>query len=892
MKKILFITPHLSTGGAPQFTLNKISLLKDNFEIKCVEHTFMAWNLVVQRNKIIEILGDNFYSLGNNKSEELMGIINDFKPDYISMEEFPEFFLDDELTKKIYDENRNYRIFETTHDSSFPVDSKRWFPDKFIFVSAFNAVRYSMYDIPYDVIEYPIEIKEKKHLENRNILGFDSSWKHVVNIGLFTPRKNQKYIFEIAEKLKDYKIKFHFVGNQADNFKFYWEPLMNSKPENCVVWGERNDVSSFLQASDLFLFTSKGDKNNKELNPIAIKESIEYDMPMAMFNLDVYCGKYNNNKNINFLSGDLDSDTDKILNILGINKEKLKSELIVIGTYPNTKTRKKLTKECIESVLSLNRKIMLVSHYPVSEEIQKMVDFYVYDKHNPLVPHSYYTKFYNYTNRFDVEIKIDGLKNTNQSLTVLTNLFNSVKSAKNFGYDKIVYLTYDVIVSDKDIPTIDDMFNRLDTRDGYFATLPTPFGHGIETTAMSFKVDYFLNTFEDVRDGISYNNLCNNIGSQNFLEDYFSKKIFPSNNVDIITNEESTLLINSGKGTSSNSEYYSLVPVKGSSTDWCFYFYTYNIDDRKITIKIKDNNNYITNVTFKISEQKEFYKIFSYRNTPISIDITFYDGEEILKTENYILNEKTKDRYQNNGIFKDKTPPKIKLIHLQTTTNNEKEIKSRESLEPLSKFGINYVLHQNDLYKSLPPSHNCLRPQSVSMELFDDEQIKEKGTALTPAHYGCFESFKNGILSEFSDDLDFLIVCEGDCILEVSHEEFVSKLYQICEIVKENSIDYFSFGDVDTLDFGWKQSNVISEIPNQDLMFITDKIIGLQCIMFPKKIKNFLFNNLINHKWDASDIYFNIIFSNKTKAILYNRMTSQCDGISFIDNQNKVFRKP
>jgi hypothetical protein len=891
MKKILFVTPHLSTGGAPQFTLNKISLLKDNFEIKCVEYSLLAWNLVVQRNKIIEILGENFHSLGDNKSEELMDIINDFQPDYISMEEFPEFFLDDEITKQIYSDNRKYKIFETTHDSSFPVNSKRWFPDKFVFVSAFNAVRYSMYDIPYDVIEYPIEIKEKKQLENKNKLNFESGWKHVVNVGLFTHRKNQKYIFEIAEKLKDYKIKFHFVGNQADNFKYYWEPLMKSKPENCVVWGERNDVDTFLQSSDLFLFTSKGDRNNKELNPIAIKEAIEYQMLMAMFNLDVYCGKYDNNKNINFLSGDLNSDSNKILEILGLNNEKLNNELIVIGTYPNTKSRKQLTKDCINSLSELNRKIMLVSHYPVSEEIQNMVDFYVYDKHNPLVPHSYYTRFYNYTNKFDVEIKIDGLKNTNQSLTVLTNLFNSVKSAKNFGFNKIVYLTYDVIVNDRDISTINDMFDRIETKDGYFATLPTPFGYGIETTAMAFKVDYFLNTFDDIRNGESYNESCSSVGSQNFLEDYFSKKIKQSESVDIITNDESTLLINSGRGVSSNSEYYSLIPIKGNNNKWCFYFFTYNVDDRKLTIKITDGNNYISNETFKISDKREYYKTFEYLGTPISIEITFYDGDDILKTEKYILNEKTKDKYRNNGFFKDKTPPKIKLIHLQTTVNDEKEIKSRESLEPLSKFGVDYILHKNELYQSLPPSHNCLRPQSVSMNLFNDDEVRERGTALTPAHYGCFESFKNGILSEFDSDLDFLIVCEGDCILEVPHEEFMSKVYQACEIINNEEIDYFSFGDTGLLESGWQQSSVVSEIPNQDLLFITNKIIGIQCIMFPKHIRKFLFNQLIDHKWDAADLYFNIIFNNKKMGIVKKRLTTQVDGISFIDKQIKTFTK-
>ena len=32
MKKLLIITPHLSTGGAPQVTVNKIELLQNDFD--------------------------------------------------------------------------------------------------------------------------------------------------------------------------------------------------------------------------------------------------------------------------------------------------------------------------------------------------------------------------------------------------------------------------------------------------------------------------------------------------------------------------------------------------------------------------------------------------------------------------------------------------------------------------------------------------------------------------------------------------------------------------------------------------------------------------------------------------------------------------------------------
>lgn len=310
---MLIITPHLSTGGAPQFTLSKIELLKDEYDICCIEYDFVAPEFVVQRNKIKNLLGDKFISLGDDKLR-LPEIIKDFNPDILSMEEIPEFFMNDSITELIYKKDRSYSIFETTHDSSFPVEDKRWFPDKFIFVSAFNAFKYLAFDVPYEIIEYPVNFKEK-NLNIKEKLGLEAGWKHVVNVGLFTPRKNQKYVFELAEKLKNYKIKFHFIGNQAGNFEDYWKPLMQNKPDNCIVWGEKDNVQEFLEASDLFLFTSRGDRNNKELNPIAIKEALEYQMPMMMFNLDVYCGKYDKFNNIEFLTGDIEVDSQAIINL-------------------------------------------------------------------------------------------------------------------------------------------------------------------------------------------------------------------------------------------------------------------------------------------------------------------------------------------------------------------------------------------------------------------------------------------------------------------------------------------------------------------------------------------------------------------------------------------------
>jgi glycosyltransferase involved in cell wall biosynthesis len=902
MKKLLIITPHLSTGGAPQVTVNKVELLKDEFEVKVIEYSFLAWQFVVQRNRIINLVGEqNFHSLGENKHDELMQIMQEFQPDVISMEEFPEMFMNDEVASKLYCRELfggTYKIIETTHDSSFNPAHKKWMPDKFVFVSPYNMMKYDHLDIPQEVIEYPINSKVQDKRTYREKLGLEHNFKHLVIIGLFTPRKNQKYAFEIAEILKDYNIKFHFLGNQAGNFEHYWKPLMDKKPENCVVWGERADTEDFIQASDLFFFPSKGDRGNKELNPIVIKEAAEYkELPKLIFNLDVYLNRWNNYEDFHYLTGNLKEDAQKILELTQAKPSNNKREIIIVGTWPNLKSRVQLTKDTINSLKPLGRKIMLVSHYPVDDDIQKMVDYYIYDEHNPLTHHSYYTRFYKYTDDYHAEININGLKNTNQSLTVLTNLFNGAKAAKSLGYDVFFYTTYDVVLDQRDIPQVEKSFD-IDGKEpymykAYLASLNTPFGKGIQTNGMSFDIDFFLSTFDDVRTAEEYNNVCQNIGAQNFLEDYLIKKLSGLENKFYLEhNQEETLLKNSGLGVASNSEYYSIIPIVNSPGRFMFYFFTYNIDERNVKISIKESGVEFYNHKWQIDKTREFKKEFYYSGNEIEVELDFYDGDRIYKNEKYVLNDSTLHKFQHTGHYKKKNvKPKIRLVHLQTSRNDEREQKSRESLKEVSNYGWEYIIHTNEPYADLPPKYNCQRPQCVSMDLFDEQQVRELGTALTPSHYGCFESFKNGILSEFDSDVDYLIVCEGDCIIEVPIEEFIQKVEKSYQLLVDNNIGYMSFGDVKTLEHGWLQSPVREVVPDQDLLFITDHIIGLQCIGFPKFVKKWLFDKLRNQKWDAADMYFNHIFygSPYKFGIVHNRITTQAEGFSLIDKQEKKF---
>ena len=328
-KKLLMVLSHCSTGGMPQVAVKRIELLKDEYEIYVIEYSNISDHFVVQKNKIKKLIPeDKFFTLDDNKLEILF-LIEKIKPDFIHFEEIPEMFMDYKITYQIYKKNRNYKIFETTHSSDFDVDNKMFFPDKFIFVSQYNSFKFNKFGVPIDVVEYPVDkkiISENEKYKLMSKFGLDPNYKHVLNVGLFTPRKNQAYAFEIAKKLLDKKIKFHFIGNQAINFKNYWEPLMKDKPDNCVVWGERSDVEDFYKACDLFLFTSMGFKYDKELNPLVIKEALQENIPLFLFPLDVYCGKYDDNEMVTYLTGYIDKDVQLISNFLKIESKYKKLE--------------------------------------------------------------------------------------------------------------------------------------------------------------------------------------------------------------------------------------------------------------------------------------------------------------------------------------------------------------------------------------------------------------------------------------------------------------------------------------------------------------------------------------------------------------------------------------
>ncbi len=297
-KKLLYIAPHLSTGGQPQYLYKQVKNFINDFEILVVEINNSGGNaFVVQKNRIKSLV--EVFTLGDDKSE-IISIIEKFKPDIIHFQEIPQFDLPLFVLDVIFKKDRTHFIVASTHGSLTNPSEISYHPDRYVLVSEWSRQKFIDTGVETAVWEYPIEEYTFDKQAAQKELGLDPTWKHVLNVGLFAPGKNQAEVFAIARQLEKYKIKFHFVGNQAGNFEHYWGPLMKFVPENCIIWGERDDVDKFYSACDMFYFSSK-----IELNPLSVKEALSYKLPSIFRKLHTYLDTYDNNPLVTYIDDDL-----------------------------------------------------------------------------------------------------------------------------------------------------------------------------------------------------------------------------------------------------------------------------------------------------------------------------------------------------------------------------------------------------------------------------------------------------------------------------------------------------------------------------------------------------------------------------------------------------------
>ena len=878
--RILYITPHLSTGGAPQYLLKKIELLHDANDIYVIEYNDYGVYRV-QKDKILNILNDRLITLSDNKND-ILKYIDEINPHIIHFEEMPEFFIDEEIAEKIYNKNRNYLIFETSHDSSFDPSLKKVLPDKFLFCSDNQLINFRSVDVPACVIEYPVDKKssEKQRDNALRELGVDPALKHVLNVGLWTSRKNQAEIIEYAKFLTD--VQFHFVGNLAENFKDYWEPLTKEMPDNCTVWGERDDIEKFYSCMDLFLFTSKGSSFDKETNPLVVKEALSWNIPVLAHKIDSYLDKYD--KKVTWLSDDFSINLVKMSRMLNISDRIVNCS--IGGENPGEETR--ITFHFLDLYPIFHEKLLCVyeidtgllayrSHILTNSMwcqphcgsdvtngfivkifdapktyFSNLSDEYLLDNH-----HLLYEKSFPWKTEVDIKVlgerkKFHGIADDPSSWYTL--------------YETLILDYYDKLNLTKG-DTVIDIGGHYGFFDMYALNKGVSHIHTIEPTKTTF--DILCKNLAEYKNVEKYNLAISSdniprtfitIGSSScnsFYETYNNDRDNKENHG--VRKEEMVNCVTLDQFMKNNNiDRIDALKIDCEGAEWDIFpavsddFFRYKL--RKLSMEAHPCGTDKHGVDYMKGKANKFIARLEGLGYQVIADSCI--------TESGQLGNLWASRY-----------PKIKIVHMLVDVDGEREKESIRHLKKLSKYADwSYVQMINPLYKDFPPKETCARPNDV--------QMKSGEYKLTPTHYGNFSAHRDAINEHLNEEFDAVLFCECDAVFIKPVHEVHRAIMGRLDDINQYELYYMSFGKR-IPDWGHE---------DYEHFGVTDRMSEAHCylISIDKKRKTYFRKKLKDTKWDTYDLWLNNnIFPDKKCGIVKNPISIQCSGDSYLDNSFK-----
>jgi len=234
---------------------------------------------------------------------------------------------------------------------------------------------------------------------------------------------------------------------------------------------------------------------------------------------------------------------------------------------------------------------------------------------------------------------------------------------------------------------------------------------------------------------------------------------------------------------------------------------------------------------------------------------------------------------------------KVKIVHLLLDPNYQadltdeqwesimyKQNKSIECFTSISKYFYKYTQQYSKINRVELNEDNCADAEILTK----DREPKSSGPYLSFGHYGAYMAHKNAILNEFSDDIDVLIIIEGDVVIRVSEEMFVKTIYDNLEFSIEKNASFFTFGEIK---YGIRKPN-----PKDEEIVIGDykKISHFLCChtyAIMSKEKKQIHDKLKTTKWHAFDIW---LFWNYDKRVdmygLVEPIVEEPEGFSSIEN--------
>jgi hypothetical protein len=226
----------------------------------------------------------------------------------------------------------------------------------------------------------------------------------------------------------------------------------------------------------------------------------------------------------------------------------------------------------------------------------------------------------------------------------------------------------------------------------------------------------------------------------------------------------------------------------------------------------------------------------------------------------------------------------IKIVHLLMAPFDEafhqKQQKSINCFSKLVEYVKAYTQQISFPNKTELPVDTCADPFYIR------EAPAEDGVWLSYGHYGAYSAHRRAVLEEFSEDVDALVIVEGDVVFDILPVDMAQKFHLACEFAEKNDASFVTFAHVG-FGVGSDASKMDTSIPMGDYTKI-DHFICAHCYMITRKERENIQQKLKDTKWHAWDTWLYWNYDKKVPIFRTKEpLVYEPEGYSMIDLKQK-----
>ena len=237
--------------------------------------------------------------------------------------------------------------------------------------------------------------------------------------------------------------------------------------------------------------------------------------------------------------------------------------------------------------------------------------------------------------------------------------------------------------------------------------------------------------------------------------------------------------------------------------------------------------------------------------------------------------------------------PNVRLVHLLLDPSEQQDIpdekwastmfkqnKSIESFEKIKLKFSSYVQSYSILNRTELPSENCAEPEIIN----PTKEFVNNPPVLCYGHYGAFMAHKRGILENFHEDIDILIIIEGDVVTDLSADEFYQKVMDAYDLANKLDARLASFaGQLYLSGYPYWQNDV----DYGDWIKVDHFLWGSTYLIFKNERENII-DKLHTRPWHSPDIWLAWNYSAKCPIFVSKtKLVHQYEGFSMLDYKIK-----